>query len=202
MKRIAILCTLMLTLAACSSDDGGDGDSTPATDTAAADAGADTSTGSDAAAAADTATAADTGGGAADAGRETDAGGTADAGGGGIDWASMGFLDKQKHMKTVVMPAMKKLFQDLDSKRYEKFNCATCHGKDPQAAKFKMPATPIPLDPAKMPDSKSSNEYEAKFAKFMYGKVLPEMQKLINQPPFDPGTKKGFGCFGCHKMKK
>jgi hypothetical protein len=36
----------------------------------------------------------------------------------------------------------------------------------------------------------------------MMEKVLPEMSKTLNEPLYDPATQKGFGCVGCHELKK
>ena len=207
MKRVAFFITplLLATLAACGSDTddspAGGTDAGTAGDSGATDGG---NAGTDAGSAAADAGAGDAGNAAADAG-SADAGG-ADAGsadaGGGIDWAGMGFKDRQKYMQNTVEPAMRKLFQEFDSKRYANFGCSTCHGKNQVAVSSKMPNSLPPLDPAKMPDPASANAYEAKFAKFMMQKVVPEMATLLGDEPFDPGTGKGFGCFGCHATKK
>lgn len=191
---LCLLVPLFALVLACSTEPAAS--TTPAADAGPADASVDVG-GADAGATADTTTAADAG---ADGG--TDAGGAADTTGGGLDWAAMGFLERQKYMQTTVEPTMRKLYQAFDAKRYANFGCNTCHGKNQAAVGSKMPNTLTGLNPAKMPDPASSNAYEAKFAKFMNQQVLPEMLKLLNVKPFDPGTGKGFGCFSCHTTIK
>jgi hypothetical protein len=36
--------------------------------------------------------------------------------------------------------------------------------------------------------------------KFMHEKVVPDMAAVFGKPAYDPATKTGFGCGGCHKM--
>ncbi len=205
MKHIALLSALCLLFsAACSTDSGGD--TTPASDTAAADAGADTATGADATTAADSAAAADTAT-APDVAAATDAGAAADSASAAdaspaFDWESMSFLKRRKYMEETVEPTMKKIFQEFDPKVFANFNCATCHGPDAQKNKFKMPSNPVSLDPKNMPDPNGKNAYMAKYAKFMMGKVTPEMLKLLNVEGLDPSTGQGFDCFSCHTTKK
>jgi hypothetical protein len=33
---------------------------------------------------------------------------------------------------------------------------------------------------------------------FMVKTVVPQTAALLGQQPYDPATKAGFGCFGCH----
>ena len=37
--------------------------------------------------------------------------------------------------------------------------------------------------------------------KFMSEKVVPDMANALGEKPFDPATKQGFGCAGCHEVK-
>jgi hypothetical protein len=36
----------------------------------------------------------------------------------------------------------------------------------------------------------------------MAEKVVPEMAAALGMPPFNPATKTGFGCMGCHGVEK
>jgi len=36
--------------------------------------------------------------------------------------------------------------------------------------------------------------------KFMHDKVAPQMADIFGKKPYDPATKEGFGCNGCHKV--
>mgnify|MGYP000492089377 CR=1 FL=1 len=180
---------------------------------------ADTASGSDTASTQDTGTTPDTGS-TPDAGNTQDTGTTQDTGsspetgttqdtGGTTEtpstpeptpepapqkkFADMDYNDKFDYMKTVVMPAMKKLFKAYDASLYSDIKCSICHGSNAKSNKYKMPNGIEPLDPRKMPNGDG--------AKFMKEKVVPTMIKLLGATPFDPKTGKGFGCFACHGRK-
>lgn len=108
---------------------------------------------------------------------------------------SMSDKEKGAFMKNKVVPAMSKTFQEFDAKKYEKFDCKTCHGPA-----FK----PHPVDflpELHMKDGKLVEASEhPEMAKFMGEKVSPQMAELFGKKPFDPATGEGFGCTGCHKV--
>ncbi len=94
---------------------------------------------------------------------------------------------------------MKKLFQDFDPKEYAVFGCKTCHGKDPQGTKYKMPSADLPkLDFAAL----EAGKQEPKVAEFMSKVVKPEMAKLLGEREYSPANPNGFGCLDCHEEKK
>ncbi len=103
--------------------------------------------------------------------------------------------DKAEFMKQKVLPAMTKTFQDYDAKKYEKFSCKTCHGKDMK---------PKPVDALPELHMKAGKLAEADtnpdMVKFMHEKVAPQMADIFGKKPYDPATNQGFGCGGCHKM--
>ena len=103
--------------------------------------------------------------------------------------------DKAEFMKQKVLPAMTKTFQDYDAKKYEKFSCKTCHGKDMK---------PKPVDALPELHFKAGKLAEADtnpdIVKFMHEKVAPGMADIFGKKPYDPATKEGFGCGGCHKV--
>jgi len=107
--------------------------------------------------------------------------------------------DKIKFMKTKVMPVMKPIFQKFDPKEYANFGCKTCHGKDPQKSKYKMPNPELPkLDFAKLKAGKQAPE----MAEFMEKTVKPEMAKIMGVPEMTESNPTGFGCLACHTLKK
>jgi hypothetical protein len=107
--------------------------------------------------------------------------------------------EKVKFMKTKVMPAMKPLFQKFDAKEYAHFGCKTCHGKDPQKAKYKMPNPDLKaLDFAAIKAGKE----EPKMVEFMSKKVKPEMAKIFGLPEMSETEPNGFGCLECHTQKQ
>lgn len=105
--------------------------------------------------------------------------------------------DKQKaaFMKKKVVPAMAKTFQEFDATKYADFGCKTCHGPQfkPHPADF--------LPELHMKDGKMVEaEEHPELAKLMSEKVSPQMAEIFGMKPYDPQTKEGFGCLGCHKI--
>jgi len=117
-------------------------------------------------------------------------------GGAELVWKDdMSTKDKAEFMKQKVLPAMTKTFQEYDGKKYEKFSCKTCHGKDMK---------PKPVDALPELHMKAGKLAEADtnpdMVKFMHEKVAPQMADIFGKKPYDPATNQGFGCGGCHKM--
>lgn len=95
-------------------------------------------------------------------------------------------------MKAHVVPRMSKVFQGADAARYADFGCVTCHGPKYQAPKDYLPR--LTLKDGKL----TAFADKPDVAKFMAEKVVPEMASIFGKPPYDPATKQGFGCMGCH----
>jgi len=110
-------------------------------------------------------------------------------------YSTMTKEQKLDHMKTVVTPAMKKVFQDHNTQEYSDFGCKTCHGDKKQDPRTFLPALTL-----------SGNGFEKLMAskpevtKFMKDKVTPAMAAVMKEQPYDPATHKGYGCAGCHKV--
>jgi hypothetical protein len=108
--------------------------------------------------------------------------------------------EKLAVMKDVVVPTMKPLFQAHDPEKFKDFGCVTCHGPNAKNGKFDMPNPELP----KLNYADNLKEHQEKtpaMLTFMAEKVKPEMTRLLNEPPFDPATGKGFGCGECHLAK-
>ncbi|MEO8699331.1 MAG: hypothetical protein ABI867_04780 [Kofleriaceae bacterium] len=117
-----------------------------------------------------------------------------------FDFSKLSHKEQMEFMKTKVMPVMKSEFQKFDGKKYANFTCKTCHGKDPEKTKFKMPT------PGAMPklnfEKLKAGKQEPKTAEWM-GKVIePGMAKILNKPVYTESNPTGFGCLACHEQKK
>jgi len=117
-----------------------------------------------------------------------------------VHWDKMTVSEKRKHMKKVVLPGMKKVFQEFDPKTYAKFNCNTCHGDKAEKNKFKMPNPDLPKlpPPTDRAGFMALSEKKPEITKFMGTKVKPEISRLLGLEEFNLTTKVGFGCYGCH----
>jgi hypothetical protein len=97
-------------------------------------------------------------------------------------------------MKKNVVPEMEPVFKGYDAKMFDKFSCKTCHGPA-----FKNPHDFLPKLTFK--DGKiTSFEKKPEISKFMAEQVVPHMATAMGMKPFDPATKEGFGCGGCHTV--
>jgi len=107
--------------------------------------------------------------------------------------------EKMDFMKKQVVPTMKPMFQKFDAKEFANFGCKTCHGKDPQKSKYKMPSSDIPaLDFAAI----KAGKQKPAMAKWMGEVVKPEMAKLLKESEYTEANPTGFGCLHCHELKK
>lgn len=114
------------------------------------------------------------------------------------EFDKMSHEDKVKFMKTKVMPPMKAAFQKFDPKEYANFTCKTCHGKDPQKAKYEMPSPELP----KLDFEKLKKGDDKQMAEFMSKVVQPEMAKILGVHAMTQEEPTGFGCLDCHTQKK
>ncbi|MBN2718338.1 MAG: hypothetical protein JXX14_21015 [Deltaproteobacteria bacterium] len=105
----------------------------------------------------------------------------------------LAFGERKVFMSDVVMPEMKPLFIE----KHPAFSCASCHGDDMATVNYEMPNTLEPLNPSAMP-FESEDENIRAAAVFMKETVVPKMAGLLNEAPYNPQTKSGFGCFDCH----
>lgn len=122
-----------------------------------------------------------------------------DADTGEVSFDKLERAEKIDFMKKQVVPRMKKLFQEFDAKEFAVFGCKTCHGKDPQGVKYKMPSADLPkLDFAAL----EAGKQEPEVAEFMSKVVKPEMAKLLGEREYSPANPNGFGCLACHEEKK
>ncbi len=135
-------------------------------------------------------------GSGSDAGSGSGSGSAADA---GTPFDKLDHDAKVAVMKKEVLPAMRTAFHDFDAKEYDKITCKTCHGKDPDKTKYKMPNPELPkLDFAAL----KAGKQHPKTAEFMGKTVTPDMAKILHLPEYSETNPTGFGCLGCHEQKK
>jgi hypothetical protein len=120
---------------------------------------------------------------------------TASASGPSTPWDEMTSEQKGQYMAEVVMPEMRRLFQEHDAEEYADFSCATCHGDNAHDVGFRMPNGLAPLDPAQIPAMFQSDHPGAVF---MTQRVWPRMGELLGEPLYNPETHEGFACLNCH----
>lgn len=101
--------------------------------------------------------------------------------------------ERGKFMKTVIVPKMTAVFQAFDSAHFAKVGCVTCHGPGAKEGKFEMPSPALP----KL-DFSNKDPKVQRWNAFMKTKVVPTMAAALGEEPYDPATKKGFGCLDCH----
>jgi len=123
-----------------------------------------------------------------------DDGGTGDDG--ETVWAEMDAAQRHDYMVEVVNPRMREIFVAHDSGRYANFSCESCHGTDPEASEWAMPAFlgPLPLE-GTLEAAEARNPEQTQF---MLDEVFPEFVELLGDTRYAPDNPDGYRCTGCH----
>jgi cytochrome c551/c552 len=103
---------------------------------------------------------------------------------------------KVEVMVTKVVPSVGKLFKEHDGAKFGKFGCASCHGPQKKDDPHKV----LPKLTFSNGGYEKLSKAKPEMMKFMGEKVVPAMATALGEQPFDPATKKGFGCAGCHTI--
>ena len=114
----------------------------------------------------------------------------------GTPWAKKTREQRMDWMGLEVFPKMRAKFTEHAADKFSAFACQTCHGSDMEAVDFKMPNSIFAL--SKTDTLEKARDYDADMTTFMLETVVPEMATLLDTHPYDPETKSGLGCFGCH----
>ncbi|HTE54073.1 MAG TPA: hypothetical protein VK698_24635 [Kofleriaceae bacterium] len=127
--------------------------------------------------------------------------GTGGIGAPNIPWADKTHAQRLDYMGLYVLTRMEKRFKEWRPGDYSGFRCQTCHGEnfDKPPVDFHMPRVSFPLS-ATDPIG-GAMKYDPEATKFMMEVVVPTMADLLGEKPYDPKTKKGFGCLRCHPAK-
>ena len=104
---------------------------------------------------------------------------------------------KVEVMATKVVPDVGKLFKEHNAKKFDKFGCATCHGPQKKDDPHKV----LPKLTLSNGGYEKLSKQKPEMMKFMGEKVVPAMAAALGEKPFDPATKQGFGCAGCHTVE-
>jgi hypothetical protein len=119
-----------------------------------------------------------------------------------IDWDKMSKAERKDYMKQVVLPKMKPIMHQFDTKKFADVKCGTCHGAGARDGLFKMPNPEL----AKLPNSRAGFEQLMKekpeWMEFMGKTMKPSMANLLSMKQFDMKTGKGFGCGNCHMTQE
>jgi len=114
-------------------------------------------------------------------------------------WETMAHDEKLAWMQQEVLPRTEVLFVDYDADRYADFSCGTCHGEGASSGEFAMPSLSLPALPATgTPEQRQMVRDYPEGTRFMFSRLLPQMQTLLGAPEFDEETGEGFSCFSCH----
>jgi hypothetical protein len=124
----------------------------------------------------------------------------------GIGWKDMNGGQRMVYMTAVVAPKMREVYQQFDPVKFERFDCTTCHGKQPELRAYKMPATdvpPLPGSPAAFEAKLAAEADWPRWTKFMVEEVEPPMAAMLGQPLWDPAKPDvpAFSCQACHGLE-
>ncbi len=102
-------------------------------------------------------------------------------------WDAMSYDERLAYMQTTFTPAMERVFARFDEHRYPKTTCATCHGADGEARRYKMPNPDLLLE-----DPREAMHHD-ELERFMKEQVTPELSRLLG---------KKSDCFACHTLDR
>lgn len=114
-----------------------------------------------------------------------------------VPWVKMTRGQRLDYMIKTVMPTTKAMFVAFDPKRFDRMDCATCHGEGVEDTSFSLPNAALPklLEPDLFAKHRAATP---EITKFMLEQVEPKMAALLEVPDFDPATRKGLSCYLCH----
>jgi len=110
---------------------------------------------------------------------------------------------RMTYMEKVVVPEMKLLFVAIDPKRFETFNCRTCHGPTFDDQTFDMPNPELRRLPSTPEGMIPIVREKGAWLEAMTKKIKPRMAALLGLAEFEPDNPQpdAFGCHGCHRME-
>lgn len=115
-------------------------------------------------------------------------------------WVDFDFDERFEYMSVTVFPVMREIFLAHDPERYASFACESCHGPDPAASDYAMPAflPALPLDGT----LEAAEARDPEMTQFMLDEVFGEITDLLGYEKFNHDTAPdGFRCVGCHLVE-
>jgi hypothetical protein len=108
------------------------------------------------------------------------------------EWSRKTRPERMEFMGLFFFPKMKRIFQSHDQRDAVPFRCQSCHGRDMEAADFRMPNGLYAL-PADEPE-KAALVRDEKMARFMVEEVVPAAKELLGLD-----LSAGRACHLCHE---
>ena len=113
------------------------------------------------------------------------------------EWSQLTWEERHDRMTWLVLPNMARLFQRLGGTEHPTLTCETCHGVAAEAAGYRMPRA-LPLPKAEAAPGTLNSRAHGQDGEGGVDEVTVTMARLLGKQPYDPATKEGFGCLGCH----
>ena len=116
-------------------------------------------------------------------------------------WAELDREARLTFMTEEVEPTMRDIFVAFDATRFAAFGCPSCHGPEPEANDYAMPAFlgPLPLEGT----LEAAEMRDPEMTAFMLDDVFPTMAALLDEEKFAEGdAPDGFRCVLCHLVQE
>jgi hypothetical protein len=114
-----------------------------------------------------------------------------------LSWPEMNLVQRQTHMRDVVVPRAGAVFRDWRPDRFARIDCRLCHGNAENTGNFRMPTDHLP----RLSGALLLGPERAKFpetTQLKLDRLVPEMADALGVKSFSLVTRRGFGCYSCH----
>lgn len=114
-------------------------------------------------------------------------------------WRFLTFEQRHAEMTFLIHPALMERYQAFYRTEAPELRCATCHGEDMEAVRYRMADTPLDdLKPSAVQALYLDGAVLDAEQTFKRDVITPLMARLMGVPAYDPASGLGFSCFGCH----
>lgn len=111
-------------------------------------------------------------------------------------WWSLDWDERFQFMLLKTQPEMEALFQAYDAEAFAEFTCERCHGEDPDAVDYAMPAGIAPLTLSDFPYPEHEDPELRAMGEFMEFEVAELMAGYLGQEV----SVKELSCLDCHAL--